>query len=51
ITIAKTDIREIKQDKDTSIMPSDLTEALTVKDFQDVLAFMMMQKAVEETEK
>lgn len=48
VTIVKSDIKEIKQDKDTSIMPDDLTEALTVKDFQDVLAFMMMQKAVEE---
>lgn len=49
ITIAKSDIKEIKQDKDTSVMPNDLNEALTVKDFQDVLAFLMMQKAVEET--
>lgn len=50
ITIARSDIKEIKQDKDTSIMPNDLNEALTVKDFQDVLAFMMMQKAVEEAD-
>lgn len=50
ITIARTDIKEIKQDKDTSLMPNDLNEALTVKDFQDVLAFMMMQKAAEEAD-
>ena len=50
VTIARSDIKEILEDKDTSIMPVDLTEALTVKDFQDVLAFMMMQKAVEEAD-
>lgn len=48
ITIIKSAIKEIKHDKDTSVMPNDLTEALTVKDFQDVLAFMMMQKAEEQ---
>jgi putative heme-binding domain-containing protein len=48
ITIARSDIKEITEDEDTSIMPVDLTEALTVKDFQDVLAFMMMQKATQE---
>lgn len=45
ITIAKSDIKEIEQDEGVSVMPDDLTEALTVKDFQDVLAYMMMQKA------
>ncbi len=44
VTIAKDDIQEIEHDEGASIMPDDLTEALTVKDFQDVLAFMMMQK-------
>ena len=44
VTIAKSDIKEIKQDKDKSIMPEDLSEALTVKDYQDVLAFLLMQK-------
>ena len=43
-TIARDDIREIGQDEGDSVMPADLTEALTVKDFQDVLAYLMMQK-------
>ncbi|MBI5039346.1 MAG: c-type cytochrome [Nitrospirae bacterium] len=43
-TIARGDIKEISQDKNKSIMPEELTEALTVKDYQDVLAFMLMQK-------
>ncbi len=45
VTIAKSDIKEIEQDKGASVMPDDLTEMLTVKDYQDVLAYMMMQKA------
>ena len=44
VTIAQADIAEITQDENTSIMPEDMTEALTVKDFQDVLAFMLMLK-------
>jgi len=44
VTIAKADIKEIRQNKDKSVMPEDLIEALTVKDFQDVLSFLMMQK-------
>jgi putative heme-binding domain-containing protein len=44
IVIAKADIKEIVQDETRSIMPDDLTEALTIKDFQDVQAFLMMQK-------
>jgi len=43
-TIARDDIREIEQDEGASVMPDDLTEMLTVKDFQDVLAYLMMQK-------
>ena len=42
--IPRDDIREIEQDDGASIMPDDLTEMLTVKDFQDVLAYLMMQK-------
>ena len=45
VTIAKSDIKEIEQDEGASVMPDDLTEMLTVKDYQDVLAYMMMQKA------
>ena len=44
VTIPKSDIKEIEQDEAVSVMPDDLTEALTVKDYQDVLAYMMMQK-------
>ena len=44
VTIAKADIKEITQDKNKSIMPEELIEAMTVKDYQDVLAFMVMQK-------
>jgi hypothetical protein len=29
-------------------MPNDLNEALTVKDFQDIQAFLMLQKGEEE---
>ncbi|MCP4044109.1 MAG: c-type cytochrome [Gammaproteobacteria bacterium] len=46
-TIARADIKEITVDKDKSIMPEDLTEAMTVKDFQDVQAYLMMQKSAE----
>ncbi|MDP7341870.1 MAG: c-type cytochrome [Alphaproteobacteria bacterium] len=44
VTIAKSDIKEINSGELASIMPNDLIEALTVKDFQDVLAYMIMQK-------
>jgi hypothetical protein len=48
VTIARTDIEEITEDEDNSVMPNDLTEALTVKDFQDIQAFLMLQKGEEE---
>lgn len=44
VTIAKADIKEITEDKIRSVMPDDLIEALTVKDYQDVLSFLIMQK-------
>lgn len=44
VTIAKADIAEISQDENASIMPDDITEMLTVKDYQDVLSYLMMQK-------
>jgi len=44
VTVAKDDIKEMAQDEGASVMPADLTEAMTIKDFQDVLAYMMMQK-------
>ena len=43
-SIPRGDIKEITEDKNKSLMPEDLIEALTVKDYQDVLAYMIMQK-------
>ncbi|MCP4768223.1 MAG: c-type cytochrome, partial [Gammaproteobacteria bacterium] len=48
VTIARSDIEEITEDEDNSVMPNDLTEALTVKDFQDIQAFLMLQKGEQE---
>lgn len=50
ISIARADIKEIVQDESKSLMPDDLTEALTIKDFQDVQAYLMMQKLEEADE-
>jgi putative heme-binding domain-containing protein len=47
VTFAKSDIKEIAEDEGSSVMPDDLTEALTVKDFQDIQAYLMMQKGEE----
>lgn len=44
VRVRKSDIKELVVDKNKSIMPVELLEALTVKDFQDVLAFMLLQK-------
>ncbi len=44
VTIAKGEIKNISKDETKSVMPDDLIEALTVKDFQDVLSFLMLQK-------
>lgn len=49
VTIAKADIKAINMDPNASIMPDDLSEAMTVKDFQDLLSYLVMQKG--ETEK
>jgi putative heme-binding domain-containing protein len=45
VTIAKSEIKEITQDPTTSVMPDDLSEAMTVKDYQDLRSFLMLQKA------
>ena len=50
VTVAKSDIKELEQDEAASLMPEDLTEAMTVKDFQDVQAFMMLQKPEEQSQ-
>ena len=44
IKVLKSEIKELVVDKNKSLMPEDMIEMLTVKDFQDVLAFMIMQK-------
>lgn len=44
VTIPKTDLKEIKIDDTKSVMPDDLSEAMTVKDYQDILSFLMLQK-------
>jgi putative heme-binding domain-containing protein len=50
ITIAKSAIKELEEDETVSVMPEDLTEAMTVKDFQDVQAYLMMQKGAQESQ-
>ncbi len=44
VTLAKADIKEMKIDDTKSVMPDDLSEGLTVKDYQDVLSYLMLQK-------
>jgi putative heme-binding domain-containing protein len=45
VKLAKADVKQLEQDKDASVMPDNLNEAMTVKDLQDVLAYMMLQKS------
>lgn len=44
VTIAKSDIKEITVDETTSVMPDDMSEMMTVKDMQDLLSYLSMQK-------
>ena len=44
VEIARADLKSMIKDDNKSIMPEDLNEAMTVKDFQDVMAYMVMQK-------
>jgi putative heme-binding domain-containing protein len=44
VTIATADIKEITADPTASVMPDDLSEAVTVKDYQDLLSFLLLQK-------
>jgi putative heme-binding domain-containing protein len=44
VTIAKSDIKKITQDPTTSVMPDDLSEAMTVKDYQDLRSYLLLQK-------
>ena len=45
VTVAKSDIKTLTIDKNSSVMPADLNEALTVKDYQDLLSYLVTQKA------
>lgn len=51
VTLLKDELKEITEDKGASLMPVDLTEALTVKDYQDILAYLMMQKQATDGER
>ena len=44
VKIARADIKTTTVDKTKSTMPDDLSEAVTVKDYQDLLAYLMLQK-------
>ena len=48
VTIAKSDIKEITQDPTRSVMPDDLSEAMTVKDYQDLRSYLLLQKGAPE---
>jgi len=47
IKVDKALIKELARDVNKSVMPEDLAEGLTVKDFQDLLAFLLLQKGEE----
>jgi putative heme-binding domain-containing protein len=44
VAIAKAAIKEIGQDEQKSVMPDDLSEILTVQEFQDLQAYLLLQK-------
>ena len=44
VVIARSDIDQLAIDESRSLMPEDLNEAMTIKDFQDVQAYLMLQK-------
>lgn len=44
VAIAKAVIKEIGQDEQKSVMPDDLSEILTVQEFQDLQAYLLLQK-------
>ncbi len=47
-TIGRADIETISIDDTVSIMPDDIAEVITVKEYQDLLSYLMLQKPVEE---
>ncbi len=44
VTVPRADIKTMEVDATQSVMPDDLSEGLTVKDYQDVLSFLMTMK-------
>ena len=48
ITIARGDLLDMKVDENVSLMPEDLFESLSVKDYYDLLSFLLMQKGEKE---
>ncbi len=46
--VKKKDMKELVMEKNKSVMPEDLIEAMTVKDYQDILAYLLLQKGAEQ---
>ena len=44
IDVPKSEIKELQIDKNKSVMPDEIVEVITVKDYQDLVAFMLLQK-------
>ncbi|HBO84870.1 MAG: hypothetical protein A2073_05195 [Deltaproteobacteria bacterium GWC2_42_11] len=44
INVPKSEIKELQIDKNKSVMPDEIVEVITVKDYQDIVAFMLLQK-------
>lgn len=47
-TFTQADIKEIKIDDTVSVMPDDISEIITVKEYQDLLSYLMLQKPQQE---
>ncbi len=44
MTFKKSEIGEVRQEKNRSVMPEDFMDGLTVREYQDLLAYLLMQK-------
>ena len=51
VTLKKSDLKELNQDKLASVMPEDLSSEISVKDYQDILSFLLLQKGAKPNEK
>ena len=51
VTLKKGDIKELNQDKLASVMPEDIPSEISVKDYQDVLSYLLLQKGAKAGEK